>query len=521
MAYKESQQDKELRKRFQNDNSVQQLRSVELKTGEIRGISNCKVIFDFPITAIAGKNGSGKSTILALSCCAFHNDKDGFTPLNRKISYYTFVDFFVQHQDEVSPEGINIRYGITHNNRRFTKNNPDKEKVRYQVRKKKKGGKWNDYSSRVKRDVVFLGIERIVPHNEKSQSRSYKKSFSQDAVKGWEKNVREMVGKVVGKQYDDFKYATHSKYRLPIISSNGKTYSGFNMGAGENALFEVFSILYAVPVGSLIVIDELELGLHAEAQTKFVKALKEVCLKRKLQIICTTHSKEIFEQLPNDARVFIEHTGSKTDVIIGVSPDYAFSKMSASNFSELRILVEDDIAKKILESMILDNLRTRINIEVIGSASSLARQLGVNYQRKSNEKIIVVFDGDQRDKEHDNCKTAHAISEESNKDKFNKWFQKRIAYLPENESPEQWLIKQVVTYNVESAASLLKVETDKLRSILQEVLQEDPHSMLFHIAEKINIPKESILTYFCAAINLSGDDHFDDLEEQIQEFLDN
>ncbi|MFZ5933245.1 MULTISPECIES: hypothetical protein [Pseudomonas] len=48
---------------------------------------------DFPITAIAGRNGSGKSTVLALACCAFHNLKTGFKTSNRKQTYYTYADF--------------------------------------------------------------------------------------------------------------------------------------------------------------------------------------------------------------------------------------------------------------------------------------------------------------------------------------------------------------------------------------------------------------------------------------------
>ncbi len=517
MSYLESYIDSNLRKWFQNDNSRQLLRSIELR-GSLRGLSSFNVDFNYPITAIAGKNGSGKSTILALACCAFHNNKNGFTHINRKLPYYTFVDFFIQHKDEVSPEGLEIWYGIAHNRWRITKDNPDKETLAYQVRKKKKGGKWNNYDQRVPRNVVFLGIERIVPHNEKSQSKSYKKSFSQSSVKGWEEEVRKMVGRVIGKTYDDFKYATHSKYRLPIITSNGKTYSGFNMGAGENALFEVFSILYAVPEGAPIVIDEIELGLHAEAQTKFVQALKEVCFKRKLQIICTTHSKEIFEQLPDDARVFIESDDNKTSVITGVSPEYAFSKMSEKNVAELSILVEDNVAKTILESSISNHLRTRVNIEVIGSASSLARHLGTNFQRENRENIIVVFDGDQRNMKKVNRNTAYSASESENKSEFFRWFREHIAYLPGDMPPEKWLINKAVK-NIKHASVLLRIGESELRPILNQILNEKTHDLLYFLSEKINVSRESLLNHLCSVVVLSKEENFDALEEQIRQLI--
>ena len=102
-----------------------------------------------------------------------------------------------------------------------------------------------------------------------------------------------------------FKLET-AKYNLPLVRIGDLVYSGFNMGAGENALFEIFSVIYSCGNGSLIVMDEIELGLHAEAQKKFIAKLKDACLENRTQVICTTHSREIFECLPNDARFFVE-----------------------------------------------------------------------------------------------------------------------------------------------------------------------------------------------------------------------
>ena len=52
------------------------------------------------------------------------------------------------------------------------------------------------------------------------------------------------------------------------------------MGAGEDALFEVISTLMMCPDGSLILIDEIELGLHEEAQARLIDELKKICSKR-------------------------------------------------------------------------------------------------------------------------------------------------------------------------------------------------------------------------------------------------
>jgi predicted ATPase len=104
----------------------------------MRGLSPFNLELDFPITAIAGKNGSGKSTILALACCAFHNTSTGFKLSHRKLTYYTFADFFVQHTEDIPPDGIKIMYSIAHNRWRKSDDLPDGKGIAFQKREKKK-----------------------------------------------------------------------------------------------------------------------------------------------------------------------------------------------------------------------------------------------------------------------------------------------------------------------------------------------------------------------------------------------
>ena len=96
MRYLYSQIDKSNLEWFTKDASKATLMRLEIADGEIRGLSDLKIQFRYPITAVSGKNGTGKSTILACVACGFHNKSTGFRPLNRRLSYYTFSDFFIQ-----------------------------------------------------------------------------------------------------------------------------------------------------------------------------------------------------------------------------------------------------------------------------------------------------------------------------------------------------------------------------------------------------------------------------------------
>jgi len=443
MAYNYSRLDEENRNWFVNDNSCATLRTIKILYGQIRGLRKITIDFRYPITAIAGRNGSCKTTVLALSACAFHNEPNGFKLSGRKQPYHTFSDFFVQTKEEAALGRIRIGYEILH----------DKWKGResgaaWQYRTKKLGGRWNNYDSRVSRTVVFLGVERIVPHAERSVSKSYRGKFKSGNDHGWENDVRDVVGRILGTDYTLFSYRRHSKYRLPVVAKKDqKIYSGFNMGAGEHSLFELFSIINECPRGSLILMDEIELGLHEKAQENLIKELKEVCKKRKFQIICTTHSSRILECLPPEGRIFLERIGDEIDIIPEISPAYATGKLSGRPNSELDILVEDKAAKLILETVLDKELRARTNILYIGSSAAVMRHLAARYkeirQRKGNTPEICVFlDGDKSSRKSEQINQfTKALENPTEQNESKDWVEKRLLFIPGNEWPELWIFQ--------------------------------------------------------------------------------
>lgn len=453
----------------------------------MRGLTPFKLPIDYPITAIAGRNGAGKSTILAMACCAFHNGKGGFRLKQRRNSYYTFSDFFVQHTEEVPPQGIEIFYLIAYDSWKKSKRVPDGKGIAYQRRWKRKGGKWNDYHLRVFSNVVFLGIDRIVPHSERSQSKSYSKAFADSGPSGWEKSVENIVGYILGKKYTGLRYLEYSKYSLPIVECGDVKYSGLNMGAGENALFEIFRIIYSCGKGALLVVDEIELGLHIDAQRKLIKKLKEVCLERKIQIICTTHSKEVFDSIPPDARKYVECVNGVTMITEGIAPEFAMSKMGASEMKELDVMLEDGVAADILAFALPTSLRQRIRWVSVGSASALSRQLAAAYARKEERPIMAVFDGDQRKLFKDNLEHARSLAELTDSG-FEEWFTNRVTYLPGDTWPEAWLL-QVNQEFVESLSDILFTDQNQLAEYLEYGLQAGKHNEFHEIAVQLGLNK--------------------------------
>lgn len=517
VKYRESEEDKKLRKWFTNDLSRALLRGIELRKGKMRGLAPFKMTIDYPISAIAGRNGAGKSTMLAMACCAYHNRKNGFKLKQRCNSYYTFSDFFVQHPEEVPPQGIEIFYLIAHDAWKKSERAPDGKGIFYQKRSKRKGGKWNDYDRRVHSNVVFLGIDRIVPHSERSQSKSYSKVFIEAEHRGCEANIAEAVGYILGKKYTGLRYLEHSKYCLPIVECGDVKYSGLNMGAGENALFEIFRVIHSCDEGALLVVDEIELGLHIDAQRKLIKKLKEICLERKIQIICTTHSKEIFECIPPDARKYVECVNNITMITEGIAPEFAMSKMGASELKELSVMLEDGVAADILAFALPTNLRQRIRWVAVGSASALSRQLAAAYARKEDRQIMAVFDGDQRKLFKNNLAHARSMAELTD-DGFEEWFTERVAYLPGDTWPESWLLQANQEF-VDSLADLLVTDQNQLVEYLEYALQAGKHNEFREFALQLGLDKHQCIQALMMNCRNNRPDIFSELIESIEKWL--
>ena len=276
--YKDKSIDSSIRKDFQNNPKYNYLQSIEVSGGGIRGLHPSKVEFKYPITAIAGVNGSGKSTLLALVSCAFHNTSS-FVPFNKNSNYYTYSDFFV-----FAPEEKGLVSQIEIKSTYLTDFVPAPPKIKGEdIRKKKPSGKWNDYNTRPERVVSFLGINRILPPSEDSKYRGYRSSFKETKIDEKIKSfLSSSLTSIFGQGYTDIKLKEYKNCKLFYVT-NINQYTGYNMGAGENAVLTLLYEILTAGEGALIVVDEIELGIHVSAQKKLIDVLKELCKKNHCQ----------------------------------------------------------------------------------------------------------------------------------------------------------------------------------------------------------------------------------------------
>lgn len=420
---------------------------------------------------------------MALAACAFHNDET-FHQFARKKSYFTYGDFFTFSPTETGLQGIEITYTV----RQHDGDIPNR-------RRKKPSGKWNDFNTRKFKNVIYLGVNRIVPPSESSAHRSYRRAFEAEEISENILNkIKSWAGRIFGKNYSSLRIFSHNSYRLFLVERNDISYSGFNMGAGENAVISILLDLLLAGPNTLLVIDEIELGLHARAQKEFITVLKEICYNDKCQVICSTHSDIILSALPPEARFFIQNQGVQTNITCGISAEYAFGKLSGRNTHELAIFVEDEVGKSIVANVLPLHLRERVEIYIIGSDQAILKQMAARY-RENKLNFIAFLDGDKRTEQGMQMQQIknHLETRIEDEQRFQSIIQSRLCYIPGEEWPEKSMMQFLLEAgDLSSLAERWDTTIENITEFLRRALQQGKHKEFSSLAQSLSLEENFV-----------------------------
>lgn len=303
-----------------------------LEINGMRGWSNQRVNFEFPIVAVVGENSSGKSTVLQAAACVYRGDPRTYYP----------TEFFPDTAwDKL--RGITIRYGYAEGERIL------------EGSLRKRTTRWLGQTERPSRAVKFDDLNRIQPVGARvGYARIAKIAHTEKSAKAFDEDKVRRLSFVMNQQYDSARMALSSVddiREVPVINEQGVEFSGYHQGSG---LVTVSELLRAdLPKYGLILIDEIESSLHPRAQRRLIRDLAEQCRLQECQIILTTHSPYVLEELPLEARICIlrSSVGVK-DIVSSISPEFAMTKMDDDAHPECDVYVEDDAAKIFLEEIL-------------------------------------------------------------------------------------------------------------------------------------------------------------------------
>jgi len=284
--------------------------------------------------------------------------------------------------------------------------------IRYSVRQgglppiegtlRKPEPRWRGYKERPSRQVVFRDLSRIQPITARvGYARLAKPKWVEKSFVDFDKKSLTRFSQIMGREYDiaRMSYTNGDASRpVPVIGHDGFKYSGFHQGAGETVLAELVQV--PIPQYSIVLIDEVESSLHPKLQRRLMRDLAELARALELQIIITTHSPIILDELPVEARAQIMMTGESRTVVYGVTPDFAMTKMDDVPRPECDLYVEDERAERMLIEIIVAhavNPDCALRCKTIRyGAASVGQHLGIMaFQDRFPTPSLVFLDGDQ------------------------------------------------------------------------------------------------------------------------------
>ncbi len=434
---------KQLAFKWQTPYFDQKLSSISFNEVGLRGVQDITIEFDYPITAIAGANGVGKTTILQLIACLYHNRDTTHKPYRFSNSkkakpYYTFSDFFIHFKGEQKHEKSEIYYTFF-------------QKGKAKTHTLKKGKKWNDYRLRPHRHCDFYGVSRVIPAHE---FNTFKNTFSSSGTAFTQEQLSPestaMIRNILNKPLRSVDVNSSEKivnFKLNSINlDSGLSYSNFNMGAGEEVIIAMISRINELPNSSIVLIEELELGLHPKAQKVLIEKLFSIVYAKRLQLIFTTHSPFLFNAMPPKGKILLKKFNEKLEVIYAPSTSMAFSELVGETPAELTVYVEDHIAKMMLQELFPSSLLKRINLVDVGSKENVIRMVGSHYRNPLLGRAVGIADGDLTPKELTNWYKKYVLKEgelfddvfESNREKM---FRKFVG----TNAPEVYMLEKLKT----------------------------------------------------------------------------
>lgn len=361
-----------------------------IRITNLHGWDGQEIIFQFPVTAIVGENGIGKSTFLKAAACAYDNKAGN--------SFYPSNMFMRTQWDENGMHNASIEYKVKQG----------REDLVLRWRKTKDWG-FSPKGKKPKRSVYFLDISRTVPLDATAGYAKIAKLASSEVGEGTELSDESLqdLSYILGHHYTRARFTGtdfRSDREIGLLTNSHGEISQFHQGAGEDSMLDTLKLFQSIPEQSLLIIDEVENSLHPQAQRRLVHYLIKLALKKKVQIIISTHSPFILEELPPVARIMLYRLSDRKEVLYGVSTDFALSSIDEVAHPEFYVFLEDEEAEGMFWELLrqnsqnYDSYRKRIETKTIGSCEVVAKMDDLQKTGKLPIKVLCLFDGDQKDR---------------------------------------------------------------------------------------------------------------------------
>ncbi|WP_368641737.1 AAA family ATPase [Castellaniella ginsengisoli] len=434
---------------------------LKIRIDKARAFSDKSITFDFPVTAIVGPNGGGKTTILGAAAIAYSAVKPS--------------RFFAKSgRFDASMQNWKFEYELIE--RTIRPNDTVRRTASF------KHHKWSREG--VSRNIQIFGVSRTVPATERPEMLRFtgsKFDVPPTSVTIMPPAAATAAARILDKDISQFNFINiDDRGAVTLIAGRtqaGDAYSEFHFGAGESTIIRMVVALELMSENSLVLIEEIENGLHPVATVRLVEYLMDLAMRRKIQVIFSSHSNHALLPLPDKA-IWAAVNGNLYQGKLDIA---SLRAISGQIESQLVIFVEDTFAKYWVEEILrtVDGIAMDgIQIHAMkgdGMAARIHRDHNIN--PSINQPSVCLLDGDSR------------VPEDP---------QSRLYKLPGN-CPESFIFDRVVeclddAIGELTVALLQKYENqNKVAEVIRSVANtnRDPHLLFAQVGRPLGLLPEA------------------------------
>lgn len=400
----------------------------KLEVINFRHIQNQNIELGSVITAIAGQNGTGKSTMLGWiseSCDSKLKNKSLLDSAFK--SKYSEIFRFCPNQDYKNTYEVSIHYseGVEDKIKKMSTRLIETEN-RYRV----------DFDGRgnaIDYPVLYLGLKRLIPLATERTIELKNHELGGSDKQQFAKLSKEIL------------FLTRDVIQAELVKSTNKQifamktedYGHLGNSAGQDNLGQIISAILSFNKlkselsesydGGILLIDEIDATLYAGSQVKLVEKLLYLAKQFNVQIVFTTHSLEILEYLSSKVGEEIKINFLKwnnKNVVNEVNPNYNslrnIIKVQTGvvpKIEKKQFICEDEVAENWCKNL-LNGTDLKSYVEVVkGPFSEGTLAIMAESKHPIFKDTYFILDGD--------CKT-----------KYHKSPPPRTVFLPSDKSPE-------------------------------------------------------------------------------------
>ncbi len=412
----------------------------EARIKGLRGIGGLAVRFSYPVSVLAGPNASGKSTVLFALACAYKVPESGVKDFVPSTLFPNFLSRSLDHPSDRLGEAA-LEFHYTDDGQRAF--------MRWS-----RGKSWNRSYGGAKgarqpeRRVYLRTLANL---SNPSEVRSVLQLGRQGDLDQEEITAELLVfaQRVLPMRYREL-LQMKRKDKEVLFARRGDagkaSYSEFHMSAGERSILRLSKDVSTYH-GALLLIDEIEAGLHPATQQQLMLELQRLALRNDLQIVVTTHSPVVLDSVPAEGRIFLERTEDNVTVVPPYR-DVIQKALYGRSIDKLSILCEDDVAESLVRGVLdivnprLDLVPSDVEVGHDTGKAEFPQHVRALAKLKRLTEFLFVLDGDARDVEASVRQAAEDHGQAI-----------RLLFLP-GERPEDWIWDQLKARTAEYAAEL-------------------------------------------------------------------